>query len=255
LIDCRARVGNNQESLEQLMSEMAMARVSRAVLFGADSTVRPSVLAEIRNRYPGRFAVVGRLNPTSAGAVSECEDLCTRWRADGIEMCPEGDPAARWVNLPEVMTVWECLEHLGVPVNLCMASQEYNQFSDVVTSFPRLTVVLDDLGKGRGTELSQLVPVMLEYARYPQVIVSVSGVFRMSAEPHPHQGLWPVISEIREQFGSDRMVWGSGFPEVVSACGYAVEAALLEQLPFLDRVDRETIGERTPSRLWFKSRS
>lgn len=237
------------------MSQMAMARVSRAVLFGADWSVEPSALTEIRNRYPGRFAVVGRLNPTSADAVSECEDLCARWRVDGIEMCPEGDPGARWVNLPEVMTVWERLEELEVPVSLCMASQEYNQFSDVVTSFPRLTVVLDDLGKGRGTELSQFVPVMLEYARYPQVIVSVSGVFRMSAEPHPHPGLWPVISEIREQFGSERMVWGSGFPEVVSACGYTAEAELLQQLPFLNPVDIETIGERTPSRLWFKSRS
>ena len=234
---------------------MNKARVSRAVLFAADSNVTASVLAEMRDRYPDRFAVVGRLNPRSVTAVAECEELCVRWGMDGIEMCPEGDPGARWVNLPAVMAVWERLERLSVPVSLCMASQEYNQFSDVVTSFPGLTVVLDDLGKGRGTELSQFVPVMLEYARYPQVIVNVSRVFQLSKGPHPHQELWPVISQIREVFGRDRLVWGSGYPDVMSACGYAAEADLLWQLPFLNPVDIETIGERTPARLWFQGRS
>jgi len=231
---------------------MRTARVSRAVLFGAGASVSPAALAEVRERHAGRFAVVGRLDPRSAPAVAECERLCEAGRIDGVEMCPDGDPGARWVNLPEVMSVWERLENLRVPVSICIASQEYNQFSDVVTSFPSLTIVLDDLGKGPQTDLSQLLPVMVEYARYPRVVVSISGLFRISSEGHPHRGLWPAISEIFEGFGPGRLVWGSGYPDVVSACGYGAEASLLEQLPFLNPVDIETIAERNPARLWFE---
>ncbi len=252
MIDCQARVGNTTGSLETLLSEMTTARVSRAVLFGADASVSPGVLAEIRDRHAGRFAVVGRLDPRSAASVSDCERLCAGGRLDGVEMCPEGDSGARWVNLPEVMAVWQRLEHLRVPVNICIASQEYNQFSDVVTSFPRLVIVLDDLGKGPGTDMSQFLPVMLEYARYPRVVVSISGVFRISKEGHPHRELWPAICRIFEEFGPARLVWGSGYPDVQSACGYEAEAGLLKQLPFLKPVDIEAIAERTPSRLWFE---
>lgn len=252
MIDCHARVANTTGSVETLLFEMNAARVSRAVLFSGDASVSPAELAEIRSRHAGRFAAVGRIDPGSAEGVSECERLCARGCLDGVEMRPgEGEAAASWVNRPEVMAVWERLERLGVPVNICIASQEYNQFSDVITSFPTLTVVLDDLGRGPGTELSQFVPVMLEYARYPRVTVCMSGIFRISSEPHPHRSLWPVMSEISARFGHDRIVWGSGYPEVLSTCGYQAEAGILEELSFLNPVDREAIAERTPARLWF----
>ena len=124
------------------------------------------------------------------------------------------------------MPLWEKLEALGICVSLCIASQDYNQFSDVVTSFPHLRIVLEDLGSGPGTILSQYVPILLEYARYPQVYVSISRLFRVSSLPHPYRDLWPVLEEISQGVRVPR-VW-SGDPAIRKCCRWR---AVIEVLP------------------------
>jgi L-fuconolactonase len=251
LIDGLARVSQDPDSVARLRLEMNGAGINRAVLFGADSRVSVEFLADLRRGDPAHFAAVGTVDPLAPGACHAVEEARYRWGMAGIELGP-AQRGHRWLNAPGVMPLWERLEGLELCVSLCIASQDYNQFSDVVTGFPRLRIVLEDLGSGPETMLYQYVPILLEYARYPQVHVGVWRLFRISAQPHPYPDLWPVLEEIYRAFGSQRLVWGSGYPEVNSAAGgYPSAARLLGELPFLKAADLEMIQEANAARLWF----
>jgi predicted TIM-barrel fold metal-dependent hydrolase len=242
LIDGHARIGADRTSLTQLKAVMRRAGVSRAVLFGSASQPYVGVAG-------GEFAVTVQVDPLSVEAPRLCEELAQARQNAGVELRPSR--RGRWVNAPQVMPLWERLEASGVPANIALASQEYNEFSDVVTSFPALQVVIDDLGHAGDAALSQYVPILLEYGRYPQVYISLARLFAISREPHPHRDLWPVMRDLLARFGSERLVWGSGYPEIVDKCGYVAEAQLLAQLPFLTPDEVERIGEANAARLWF----
>ncbi len=251
MIDALARVSQHPDSFTRLLSEMDGAGIDRAVLFGEDTAVPAAFLADLRKRDPKRFAIVALVDPLAPDACRLIEDARLQWGAAGIEMKPSA-AGRRWLNRPDVMPVWEKLQMLGVCVNLSVASQDYNQFSDVVTSFPNLRIVLEDLGSGPGTMLSQYVPILLEYARYPQVHVSISRLFRVSSLPYPYRDLWPVLEDIHKSFGPGRAVWGSGYPEVLGTPGgYRGATGLLGQPPFLTGADLEAIQEINAARLWF----
>lgn len=251
MIDALARIGKHPDSFNRLLEEMNGAGIDRAVLFAEDLQVSTKFLADLRRRDPGHFAVVGTVDPLAPHAADTVEEARSRCGSAGVELRP-GKSGHRWLNTPSVMPLWARLEALGLCVNLCIASQDYNQFSDVVTGFPSLRVVLEDLGSGPETMLSQYVPILLEYARYPQVHVSISRLFRVSSIPHPYPDLWPVLEEVYRAFGPERLVWGSGYPEVLSAAGgYSGAAGLLGELPFLKSADLQMIQETNAAGLWF----
>ncbi len=252
MIDALARISQRPDSFTRLIQEMNGAGVNRAVLFPEDSGIPIQFLAELRQQDTERFAVVAAVDPLAPGAARAVEEAQVRWGIAGVEMKPSGK-GRRWLNVPDAMGLWEKLEAFGFCVSLCIASQDYNQFSDVVTGFPGLRIVLEDLGSGPETMVSQYVPILVEYARYPQVHVSVSGLFRISSLPHPHPDLWPVMEQIYRAFGPGRLVWGSGYPEVLSVFrGYQGVAGLLGELPFLSLADLQMIQETNAARLWFQ---
>ena len=242
MIDAHARVGADLASLERLKAEMSRAGVSRAVLFGS----APS--RSLPDSEHGRFARVCRIDPLSDQAPAQSEALVSGTYA-GVELRPSRP--GRWLNACGVTPLWESLAHLDIPVNIAIASQQYNEFSDVVTAFPALRIVIDDLGQAGDSAVSQYLPILLEYARYPQVYVSVSRLDVVSLEKHPHRDLWPVLNEILRRFGAERLVWGSGYPEVMNGCGYQAEARLLEHLPFLSSAELSLITEANAAALWF----
>lgn len=244
MIDGHARIDPAPQALSELKAEMSAAGVSRAVLFRSDAwpSLPPS------ERQEGKFALVYRIDPLSNHALAQTQDLRSGLYA-GVELRPFR--VGRWLNSRQVTPLWESLAQLELPVNIAIASQQYNEFSDVVTAFPGLRIVVDDLGKAGDAALSQYLAILLEYARYPQVYVSVSRLFDVSLEAHPHRDVWPAVREIFDRFGAHRMVWGSGYPEVTKACGYVAEARLLEQLPFFCPTDLDLISEANAADLWF----
>jgi predicted TIM-barrel fold metal-dependent hydrolase len=252
LIDSQARIDTGRRRSAASLEAMAEGGIARAVLFPAGPDVPPSFLAEVRERHPGRFALIGQVDPLAPATPGLIEELRLRWDFAGVELCPS-NPQRPWLNTPAAMGVWSRLAELDLPVSLCIASQDYNQLSDVVTTFASARIVIADLGCGPQTSPSQFLPVVLEYARYPQVSVSISGLSRLSSEPAPHRDLWPALEALYGSYGADRLLWGSGFPHLVAPCSYGAEAQLLGGLPFLNPDALARIGETNADRLWFRS--
>ncbi|XWN30303.1 MAG: amidohydrolase family protein [Devosia sp.] len=118
-----------------------------------------------------------------------------------------------------------------------------------------LTLVLDHMGypdvaEGAGSAAFRNV---LQLAHVSQVVVKLSGAFRLSQEAAPHEDVRPFAERIVEAFGPDRLVWGSDWPFIgVSAHRRPSYADTLANLSrWVDHPsDRDAILCHTPRRLF-----
>ncbi|MGH9339988.1 MAG: amidohydrolase family protein [Acidobacteriota bacterium] len=244
LIDSRAWIDPEAASLTQLEVEMKRAGVQRAVL---TSDSRQYLLESAQSS--DFLAAVLPFDPLNVSELHVLQHLSAEGKLSGIR--PHPAAPHRWINAREADPFWDAAAQLNLPVDLLFRSDEYNQLSDVVTGFPRARLVIDHLGRGPETDGAQFLPILLEYARYPQVHVRISGLFRISELSFPYSDLWPVIRKIYRRFGAHRLTWGSDYPEVMSHGGYSAAARLIDSLPFLSSKDKEWINSTTALKLWF----
>lgn len=255
LIDTHAQLVPYQATPLRLLDEMAGAKVRRAVLVqNQKNRNSEQYLLKTLRRYADHFAGVVWIDPRQRGATGKLRDLAKREGVAGVQLLPGLEPRQTWLNSPQTAPFWEAVRELGLPVCLLIRSHQYNQLSDIVTDYPEIRIVLDHLGQGPETRkvVPHYLPVMLEYARYPQVYVKISKLSELSRKPHPHEDLWPSLQEICKRFGARRLMWGSDYPTIQRRCGYRLEARLLDQLPFLNADDRHWIKYATAQGLWFQ---
>jgi predicted TIM-barrel fold metal-dependent hydrolase len=92
---------------------------------------------------------------------------------------------------------------------------------------------------------------LIDLARHPCVSVKLSGPFRFSRRPFPHEDADAVIRAIYAAFGPHRCVWGSDFPFVrlTNRPTYSDTLdALTRWIP--DTTDRDMVLALTPARLF-----
>ena len=53
---------------------------------------------------------------------------------------------------------------------------------------------------------------LLRRGRKGRAVVKLSGLYKFSQRPHPHEDAWPFVRALVEAFGPDRCVWASDWP-------------------------------------------
>lgn len=92
---------------------------------------------------------------------------------------------------------------------------------------------------------------MCAFAARTPAAIKLSGAFRASGQPFPHQEVDPFAAAALEAFGVERCVWGSDYPFLWLAelPRYADTLATLERwVP--DAADRDVILRQSPRRLF-----
>jgi predicted TIM-barrel fold metal-dependent hydrolase len=114
-------------------------------------------------------------------------------------------------------------------------------------------VIVDHFGDpdpSRGLDQPGFQTVLL-LGRESGAVVKLSGAFRPSARPYPHEDVEPFIAAIIDAYGLDRCVWGSDWPFINTArrVEYGGLLSLLERwLPNSD--DRDRVIRQNPARLF-----
>ena len=169
---------------------------------------------------------------------------------------------------------------LGMPVGV-MCFKGLGPFVPALTALceahPETTLVVDHLGFFRqpaiGGQLGGAAANdddawagLLGLARYPQVHVKVSALFRASGEAPPHLDLQPRLAALLRAYGKERLMWGSDFPFVLpggfplpdgvdatpAAMTYSEAARVLDSwsLPELDDAARDALMGGNAARLF-----
>jgi predicted TIM-barrel fold metal-dependent hydrolase len=123
----------------------------------------------------------------------------------------------------------------------------------MIERHPNVRVIVDHLGKPDVTEpppYPSFRPV-LGLARFPLVWVKIGDYQIASKESFPWRDTIPFVALLKEAFGPERMIWGTGYAG--RARLVPLEQALRyvrEELPCLSASDRELILDQTPRELF-----
>jgi L-fuconolactonase len=203
-----------------LIEQMDSAGVDR-VFVVAPSWEGPRndyVIAAARRR-PGRIGAIVRFALDDHGAQEQFCDWAKDPNIFGVRLLfHRGDAQSLLDGTAE--WIWKPLERSGLPV-MMFAPGQYQAVSALAKRHSELKIVLCHLGFNPATRdavalsaLSDLIPL----AELPNVAVKATSLPSFVTEPYPFLSLRPVMHQVLDAFGSERVFWGSDLSRL--SCNY-----------------------------------
>ena len=137
---------------------------------------------------------------------------------------------------PELKALWKAIGELGLAVQLHFEPKYAEGFEPLIKEFKDTTVLIDHLGRPfQGT--AREYETVLKWAKLPNVVMKLSSV--PDKRTYPHSDPQPVLKQLTEAFGADRLMYGGGYNEKATGKSYRGErdrvAGLLAHLSDADR--------------------
>jgi len=239
--------------VEWLVEEMPRFGIDHCVLvlassFGWDN----SYMVECLGRYPGLFKAIGLVDPTSA---TNAKDL-RAWMKQGLSgfrLHPVYyDDDTIWIDRPANDALWRAAAETDAVLQFHMLPKHAVYLRRMIERHPDVRVIVDHLGKPDVTEAApypSFQPV-LDLADYPRVWVKIGDVEVASRLPFPFPDTEPFVALLKQAFGANRMIWGTGYPTTARRIPLADALSYVHALPCLSDADRLAILETTPRALF-----
>jgi predicted TIM-barrel fold metal-dependent hydrolase len=237
-------------SVERLLATTAAAGVDHVV------QVTPSCMGfdnryalEGAERFPERIRVFGRLDPTAPRIVEEIDAWHEHPLTVGVRLTLFRGKRD-WAGNDAWTPFWRRCEELGVPVAV-YAPEQAAALGALAREHPGLVLLVDHCTLSHAPDTFDRWEDLLALHELPNVVMKVSYFPEATAaDGYPFERGQRRLQEVYERFGADRMIWGSNFPPVLTACSYAEALAFVaEECDFLTAEDRDKVLGGTASRL------
>lgn len=231
---------------EELARAMDAAGVDRAVLVPPSwEGDRNDLALAAAERYPDRFAVMGRL----ALERPESRDLVAGWKSQpgmlGMRFTFHIPAQKAWLSDGTADWLWPAAERAGIPL-MVLPPGSLDIIDAVAERHPGLKLVIDHLAipsRSKDDDAFAHLPQLLALAKRKNVAVKASSLPSYSSEAYPYRGLHGHIRAVYDAFGPERVFWGTDLSRL--PCSYRRAVTLFtEELPFLSQSDKELIMGR-----------
>lgn len=218
------------EPVEPLLFQMDGHGVAAGVLTQVLGQYDNSYQEDCVRRFPGRFASVGAVDVADPDAPGQVREWARRGMA-GLRLRPEARSPG-----DDPLAVWRAAADAGLAISCggAAANMLADGFAQLVTTFPAMTFVLEQLGGWTRPDCDGAPATwqeLMRLSRFPNVALKIPTLGQIAprriGEPLPNDG--PVLDaakgailiEALGHFGAERLLWGSDFPVVASREGYA----------------------------------
>lgn len=242
---------------EQLLLHCRPAGVGRIVLiqmsfYGFDNRY----MLDVIENYPGVFSGVGIVDHQARDVGEKMKHLKQRG-VRGFRIHARGNQASSWPDDDGMATLWQvaCDENLAVcplinPTDMPHLERLCKRFPDarvVIDHFARVGIS----GKVDADQLQQLCA----FAKYPNVHLKASAYYALGKKQPPYLDLLPMIRQVVDAFGPDRIMWASDCPfQVEDPHTYVDSIALVrDRADFLSETDKKALLCDTAERVFFGS--
>jgi predicted TIM-barrel fold metal-dependent hydrolase len=235
-------------TIEKLVPLMDEAGVDRAVIVPPTwPGDRNDYGLEAARRYPGRFAVMGRIplkDPQSAALLAKWKDQPGML---GVRVTFLG-PAAPWLTDGTADWFWPAAEKAGLPV-MFLTGGRSAELARVAERHPQLTLIADHMGVIGAVvnegKLADAIGQTVALAKYPNVSVKLSAAPNNSTEAYPFGDFTPHIKRLVDAYGPQRCYWGTDLTNGFNRATYRQRIThFTEELKFLSEEDKDWIMGR-----------
>lgn len=227
-IDAHVHVGLARYGpVEPLIAAMDRLGMRHAVLVQYRWHADDRYLLASAARYPGRFAVVGYVDPNGPDPVGTLSGEVAAG-LQGLRLAPDARSPGR-----RPFALWAAAETLGLVVSVTGPPETVASpaFARLVRRFPGLRFRLEHLGGIRARATApRVVRAVLRLADAPNVVTMWSGFWLNAGDAWPYAAARPVVRDSLTAFGATRICWSGDRdrPDLTDGA-YVAEAGLLER--------------------------
>jgi L-fuconolactonase len=244
--------------IEQLLFEMDQCGVDQAAVVCARIEHNPDnndYVAECRRRFPERLHQFADVDCSwmdtyhQPGAAERLADSVARYGHTGFTHYVRGDDDGSWFLAPEGLAFFETAARFNQIVSLALPPRLQPVLRQVAQRFPETPFLCHHMAGIRADEADPqpYLNTVLRSASLPNVYIKLSGFHYVSAVPYnyPFPDCVPVVRQLYEAFGPERLCWGSDYPVVRKALTYQQTLeAVRRQCDFIpDRDKARILGE------------
>lgn len=117
---------------------------------------------------------------------------------------------------PGVVALWDAAAQLNLTVELHIGPDFAQQAARRIAEHPHTPVLIDHLAEPHTASAVDFAHV-LELANYDNVFMKLSGLNHFAADAPLYTSVKPFTRLVAQAYGPNRMVWGSGTPDIVDA--------------------------------------
>ena len=229
---------------DEMVAAMDKVGVDGAIFISAFSMYRydASYAVEVQRAHPGRFALVKPIDPEDPAAA----DVVADWKKSPgtvgirIMMTKERGREPGDAGLDRILRA--AVKH-DFPVNM-LCWDNLDAGIALIDRYPDTRFIVDHLGMLQPRtppappDAWVTLPMVLDLARRPNVVIKVSGACTLSRQPYPFADIWDPLARVFDAWGFERCLWGTDWTRAFAVVNYeqAVEPFRL--------TDRLTDSER-----------
>ncbi len=153
-----------------------------------------------------------------------------------------------WDKPEQLRRLWRAAADLGLAMQLHLEPRYAPRLEPFIREFPQVKTIIDHLGRP-----FQGVPeehgVIVRWARFEHVVMKLAVI--PERHEYPHRDIRPVIRQLTEAFGAERMIYGGGFDHGATGNSYrAFREHVAEFLAPLSAAGRAQVFGGTACRLF-----
>ena len=174
----------------------------------------------------------------------------------GVRHLIHEEPDPHWILRASVLESLAVVEERGLVLELpCVFPRHLGDLPELAQRFPRLTIVIDHLGKPplRIEQMGIWATALRAAAEHPNVCAKISGLNTMLASSDwAAVDLRPAVDVAVECFGPDRLMCGSDWPVALlnGDYGHVWHETVAAITVVAGDADAQRILEDTPARLY-----
>ncbi|HWF78225.1 MAG TPA: amidohydrolase family protein [Caulobacteraceae bacterium] len=218
---------------DDLAPLLGAAGVERTVLVQAAPTeAETAFLLEIATATPFVAGVVGWTDLAAPDAPARIEALASRPNLLGLRPMLQDECDDAWILHPRVGAALDAMERTGLTFDALIKPRHLPHIARLIESRASLRLVIDhgakpDIAAGG---LGGWAEQMLAIGRGSGAFCKLSGLASEARAGWRADDLEPFVDVLLDAFGPARLMWGSDWPVVNEAGGYAAWRAAAEAL-------------------------
>ena len=251
---------DKEATAEQLLREMDAADIDKTVLIdmGGTQIDEHRYVTHCVQKWPDRFTATGLVDADDPDPPARLKELVDATDIEGIRVGDLGDRHATRAEDLKAYSLFQCAAELGVNINIYAGSANIAGVEMLAAAFPGLNISLDHLGVMPSTPSivdrwgrprfddeplpPATYPRVIDMAQFRNVYIKVSGEYAFSKKPWPYDDMKPMVEQIYQAYGPDRMMWCTDSPWILEEPGYQKLVDLIDfHLPSLSKAEKDKI--------------
>jgi len=213
-----------------------------------------SYMLDVMEEHPGRFGGIGIVDHSKSDVGAKMKALGKK-DVRGFRLYAFSDRVKKWGESEGMETMWKAGADEGLAICCLTDPGALPTIRKWCEKYKDTPVVIDHFARNgmKGEVIQEELDRLLALADFPNTYVKVSAYYAFGEKSPPYTDLGDMIHQVRNAFGSERLMWGSDCPYQVQG-DHTYEASLTlitEKSDFLSDADKENILKNTADKLFF----